>query len=55
MPVPPRDLVDFHLRWAEFRPIVAALVGKDCLTKSETGTLEWLVALADRIGLQDIT
>lgn len=54
LPKPPRDLVDFHLRWAEFRPLMVALQGKDGLSGEEANTLGWLIALSDRVSEQDI-
>ena len=53
-PKAPRDLVDFHLRWAEFRPLMTALQGQEGLSRAEADTLGWLIALSDRVSAQDI-
>lgn len=53
-PSAPRDLVDFHLRWAEYRPQMIALQGLDGLSPQQVSTLGWLIALSDRISEQDI-
>lgn len=53
-PVAPRDLVDFHLRWAEFRPLMVALQGQAGLDRAQAETLGWLIALSDRVSAQDI-
>jgi hypothetical protein len=53
-PEPPRDLVDFHLRWAEYRPLMVALQGQKGLSGGQASTLGWLIALSDRVSAQDI-
>ena len=53
-PAPPRDLVDFHLRWAEYRPLMVALQGKEGLGAQQANTLGWLIALSDRVSALDI-
>jgi hypothetical protein len=53
-PSPPRDLVDFHLRWAEYRPLMVALQGQDGLSPGQSNTLGWLIALSDRVSALDI-
>jgi len=53
-PVAPRDLADFHLRWAEFRPAMVAMQKWRELSPEQAGTLGWLIALSDRISQQDI-
>lgn len=53
-PKAPRDLVDFHLRWAEFRPLMVGLQGKDGVSQAQADTLGWLIALSDRVSAQDI-
>jgi hypothetical protein len=50
-----RDLIDFHLRWKEFRPAAQALLARPGLGGAESDCLYWLIALADRIGAEDIT
>lgn len=54
VPAPPRDLVDFHLRWSEFRPLMVALQSREGLSAEEVETLGWLIALSDRVSAQDI-
>lgn len=49
-----RDVVDFHLRWREFRSIAIAAAGNTALKPDERGVIEWLVALADRVGERDV-
>lgn len=53
-PAPPRDLADFHLRWAEFRPYMVSLKAKEGLSSDEAATLGWLIALSDRVSAHDI-
>lgn len=53
-PAPPRDLVDFHLRWAEYRPAMVVLQSRQGLSPEEVNTLGWLIALSDRVSQQDI-
>ncbi|MEM6761389.1 MAG: hypothetical protein AAF615_00800 [Pseudomonadota bacterium] len=54
-PEPPRDLVDFHLRWAEFRPLADSAMSNRTLSREERETIKWLVILADRVSARDIT
>ncbi len=54
IPLPPRDLADFHLRWTEFRPGMIDLQCSPGLTPEQAQTLHWLIALSDRISAQDI-
>jgi hypothetical protein len=54
-PAPPRDVVDFHLRWAEYRPLMVALQMREGLLPEEANTLGWLIALSDRVSAQDIS
>lgn len=54
-PGPPRDLADFHLRWADFRPCMVALQTDEGLRPEQRETLGWLIALSDRISDQDIS
>lgn len=49
-----RDVVDFHLRWREFRSIAVGAAGNTVLKPDERGVIEWLVALADRVGERDV-
>lgn len=53
-PQSPRDLVDFHLRWAEFRPLAVNLRSRTQLDLDQRELLGWLIALADRVGAADI-
>lgn len=52
--IPPRDLADFHLRWLEFRPAMAALLNCPELSADQIATLGWLIALSDRVSADDI-
>lgn len=54
IPLPPRDLADFHLRWAEFRAAMIDLAALPVLTAEQANTLTWLIALSDRISAHDI-
>ena len=54
VPTPPRDLADFHLRWAEFRAPMVDLQCSPILSAEQAQTLSWLIALSDRISAQDI-
>jgi len=49
-----KDLVDFHLRWSEFRKTAEALAEKDSLSDVERETVNWLIRMADRVGLADL-
>jgi hypothetical protein len=53
-PAPPRDLIDFHLRWQEFRAIAAGVAARGRLSEAEHEVIEWLVLLADRVGPRDL-
>jgi hypothetical protein len=48
-------VVDFHLRWAEYRPLMVALQMREGLLPEEANTLGWLIALSDRVSAQDIS
>ncbi len=54
LPIPPRDLADFHLRWSDFRPAMIRLQKAPQLTPEQSDTLGWLIALSDRISDHDI-
>lgn len=49
-----RDLPDFHLRWAEFRPAAQAASRCAALTEDQRKVLFWLILLADRVGESDV-
>jgi hypothetical protein len=51
----PQDLIEFHLRWREFRPIALAICANGALSPEEQDIVRWLVVMADRIGRKDIT
>ena len=51
---PIRDVADFHMRWAEFRPLAHSLCANRALSAAEQDLMVWMVALLDRIGPQDI-
>ncbi len=53
-PVPPHDLVDFHLRWPEFRFIAARLAERDGIAPIDREVISWLLRLADRVGPRDL-
>lgn len=53
-PIPPRDLIDFHLRWQEFRPIAKRIFELEELDAAARDTLMWLIALADRVNSADV-
>lgn len=49
-----RDVADFHLHWAEFRPLADRIAHNPTLTAAEADTLAWMIELLDRIGPQDV-
>jgi hypothetical protein len=49
---PVRDVLEFYLRWKEFRPDALAAMNGLCDTRKEV--LGWLIALADRVGDADM-
>ncbi len=51
---PIRDVADFHVRWAEFRPQAQSLCANRALPPADQDLLVWMIALLDRIGPQDI-
>lgn len=53
-PNSPRDLADFLLNWNKFRPAMTALQDKKAITKADSETLGWMVALIDRLRADDI-
>ena len=53
-PAAPGDLIDFYLRWPEFRMIAERLATKRVLSAQERQIMRWLVATMDRISVRDI-
>ena len=51
----PQDLVEFHLRWREFRPLAVGICKRNELSEDERETVRWLVLMADRIGRKDVS
>lgn len=49
-----RDVADFHLRWPDFRSLAAHAAENPVLSTDERCVLDWLIALADRIGEGDL-
>jgi hypothetical protein len=47
-----RDVIDFHLRWPEFRN--EALDAAKVLSDPKREIISWLIALADRVGEADV-
>ena len=54
MLVEPTDLVDFYYRWNEFRPLAMNAQARTDCSGDERMALDWLIKLADRIGVNDI-
>lgn len=50
-----RDLVDFYLRWSEFRDKILDISRSNELTLEQKELITWLIKLVDRVGRQDIT
>ncbi len=53
-PPSPSDVADFHLRWTEFRPHAVAALSQPDLTAVQRETLNWLIALSDRVSSRDL-
>jgi hypothetical protein len=53
-PAPARDLIDFHIRWREFRPFAQRVLARGDLAPREYETLRALVDLADRVRDHDL-
>ena len=49
-----RDLIDFHVRWQEFRVIAEAAAAAAKLSLEEQQVVKWLIVLADRVGPRDL-
>lgn len=53
-PEPVRDLIDFHLRWHEFRPFAVQAAAAKGLSDTQSETVDWLIKMADRIRNEDL-
>lgn len=53
-PRPARDLLDFHVRWPEFRPLALEVLARNSMSTAEHATLRALVDLADRVRDNDL-
>ncbi|WP_299626978.1 hypothetical protein [uncultured Tateyamaria sp.] len=50
-----RDLIDFHLRWHEFRPFAVQAAAVQGLSDTQSETVDWLIKMADRIRKEDLS
>lgn len=50
----PKDLIDFHLRWKCFKSEALEACADERLSNNTRETVRWLVAMADRIGMDDL-
>lgn len=50
----PQDLIDFHLRWTDFRDEAIAARDSGSLNNEARETIGWLIAMADRIKAIDL-
>ena len=48
------DLMDFHLRWNDYRQQALNVACREQLTETEKLTIKWLIAMADRISEDDV-
>jgi hypothetical protein len=53
-PREPSDVIDFFLRWREFREIATTLETNQGLSAKEREVARWLVAVMDRISARDV-
>jgi hypothetical protein len=53
-PRAPKDVLDFHLRWRDFRRLAKITANRPELSEDERVVLRWLIELADRIGERDL-
>lgn len=53
-PADPGDLIDFYLRWREFRDVAEGLAAKRALSAQERRVARWLIAMMDRISIRDL-
>ncbi len=54
LPRAPRDVLDFHLRWSEFRALACSVAERPDLSEPERAVVRWLTELADRVGPRDL-
>ena len=47
------DLIDFHLRWRQFRPFAMRAM-ESASNQADRQTIEWLITLADRVSQNDL-
>jgi hypothetical protein len=55
LPRAPRDVLDFHLRWSEFRTLACSVAERSDLSEQERAVVRWLTELADRVGPRDLS
>jgi hypothetical protein len=55
LPRAPRDVLDFHLRWSEFRALACSVAERSELSEQERDVVRWLTELADRVGPRDLS
>lgn len=53
-PLTARDVIDFHIRWDEFRPVAKSIHGLPDLSQDQAETLYWLIELSDRVHKDDL-
>jgi hypothetical protein len=49
-----RDVADFLLRWPEFRSVAQNAAARVSHVDQEKKVIDWLIALADRVGEDDL-
>ncbi len=50
-----KDLMDFFLRWPEFKDTAAEIATLPNLSNRQQVVIHWLIVLADRIGQADLS
>jgi len=50
----PSDLMDFHLRWRQFRNEASEVQKVENLSPEQQEIIGWLIAMADRISEADV-
>lgn len=50
----PTDLMDFHLRWSQFRNEASEVQKIETLSSQQQEIIGWLIAMADRISEVDV-